>query len=111
MKEFIGLGAKTWAYLMSDDSEKKKAQATKKCVIKRKLTFENFTNCSFNDSIILQLKQRFKSHHHNVYTEEINKIALSSNHDKRSQTFDKITAYPYEQMHSKYAKVRCYWWC
>ena len=53
MKEFVGLRAKTWAYLMSDDSEKKKAQATKKCVIKRRLTFENFTNCSFNDSIIL----------------------------------------------------------
>ena len=32
---------------------------------------------------------------HKVYTEEINKIALSSNNDKRLQTFDKITTYPY----------------
>ena len=32
---------------------------------------------------------------HNVYTEEINKIALSSNNDKRLQTFDNITTYPY----------------
>ena len=31
----------------------------------------------------------------NVYTEEVNKIALSSNDDKRLQTFDKITTYPY----------------
>ena len=31
----------------------------------------------------------------NVYTEEINRIALSSNDDKRSQTFDKITSQPY----------------
>ena len=31
-----------------------------------------------------------------MYTEEINKIALSSNDDKRFQTFDKITTYPYE---------------
>ena len=30
-----------------------------------------------------------------MYTEEINKIALSSNDDKRLQTFDKITTYPY----------------
>ena len=47
------------------------------------------------DKIILKSQQRFKSNHHNVYTEEINKIALSSNDDKRLQTSDKITTYPY----------------
>ena len=35
MKEFVGLRAKTWAYLMDDDTEHKKAKETKKCVIKR----------------------------------------------------------------------------
>ena len=40
-------------------------------------------------------QQRFKSNHHKVYTEEVNKIALSSNDDKRIQTFDGITTYPY----------------
>ena len=30
-----------------------------------------------------------------MYTEEVNKIALSSNDDKRLQTFDRITTYPY----------------
>ena len=30
-----------------------------------------------------------------MYTEEVNKIALSSNDDKRLQTFDRVTAYPY----------------
>ena len=49
----------------------------------------------FNNKIILKSQQRFKSDHHNVYTEQINKIALSSNDDKRLQTFDKITTYPY----------------
>ena len=49
----------------------------------------------FNDKIISKSKQRFKSDCHNVYTEQINKIVLSSNDDKRSQTFDKITTYPY----------------
>ena len=34
-------------------------------------------------------------HHHKVYKEEVNKIALSSNDDKRIQTFDKVTTYPY----------------
>ena len=39
--------------------------------------------------------QRFKSDYHNVYPEQVNKIALSSNDNKRSQKFDKITSYPY----------------
>ena len=30
-----------------------------------------------------------------MYTEEVNKIALSSNYDKRIPTFDKVTTYPY----------------
>ena len=41
------------------------------------------------------MQQRFKSNHHNLYTEEINKIAISSNDDKRLQTFDKVTTYPH----------------
>ena len=30
-----------------------------------------------------------------MYTEEVNKIAISSNDDKRLQTFDGIMTYPY----------------
>ena len=51
--------------------------------------------CLFNDKNILQSQQRFKSDCHKVHTEEINKIAQSSNDDKRLQTFNKITTYPY----------------
>ena len=76
-------------------SEHKKAKETKKCVIKRELMFENYKDSLFNDEIILKSQQRFKSDHHKVYTEEINKIALSSNDDKRLQLFDKITKYPF----------------
>ena len=95
MKEFVALRAKTYSYLMDDDSEHKKAKGTKKCVIKRRLMFENYTDCLFNDKTILKSQQRFKSDCHNVYTEQINKIALSSNDVKRLQTFDKIITYPY----------------
>ena len=95
MKEFFGLRAKTYAYLMDDDSEKKIAKGTKKRVIKRILKFNDDKNCQSNDKIILKSQQRFKSDCHNVCTEQINKIALSSNDDKRLQTFDKITTYPH----------------
>ena len=49
----------------------------------------------FNDEIEIRSQQSFRSDHHRVYTEEVNKIALSSNDDKRIQTFDKVTTYPY----------------
>ena len=93
MKEICALRTKTWAYLMEDGSEHKKAKGTKKCVIKRRLMLENYTNSLFNDEIILQSQQRFKSDFHNVYTEQINKIALSGNDDKRLKTFDEITTW------------------
>ena len=40
--KFVGLKAKTYSYLIDDNSEDKKAKRTKKCVIKRKLKFENY---------------------------------------------------------------------
>ena len=49
----------------------------------------------FNNKIVLKSQLRFKIDHHNVYTIEINKIAWSSNDNKRLQTFDRITTYPY----------------
>ena len=57
--------------------------------------FENYKDCLFNGEVILKSQQRFKSDHHKVYTEEVNKIALSSDDDKRLQTFDGIETYPY----------------
>ena len=94
MKEFCALRAKTYAYLM-DDSKKKKAKETKKCIIKRRIMFENYKDSLFNNNTILRSQLRFKSDLHNVYTEEVNKIVLNSNDDKRLQTFDRVTTYPY----------------
>ena len=72
---------------MDDDTEHKKAKGIKKCIIKRELTLKNYEDCLFNDTIILKSQQRFKSDCHNVYTEQTNKIALSSKDDKRLQTY------------------------
>ena len=81
---------------MNDDRENKKTKGTKKCVMKRKNMFENYTDSLFNSKIILKSQQRFKGDHHKVYAEEVNKIALCSNDDKRLQIFDRITPYPHE---------------
>ena len=95
MKGFCALRAKTYAYLMDDDGERKKAKKTKKCVIKRRPMFQNYKYSLFNNKTILKSQLRFKNDHHNVYTEEVNKIALNNNDDKRLQTFDGVTTHPY----------------
>ena len=41
------------------------------------------------------MQQRYKSETHNVFTEEINEIALSSNDDKSMKSIDSIERYPY----------------
>ena len=116
MKKFVGLRAKTCNYLKGNNYEDKKAKSTKKCVTKRKLKFQDYKNClepaqSENkinhlektkidvdspkeflkdNKVILKTQQRFKSERHNVFTEEINKIALRSNDGKRMQSIDSI---------------------
>ena len=114
----------------------KKAKGTKKYVIKRKLKFENYKNCleatqldnkinyleknKFNtdsrkkdhekiirnNKSILKTQQRFKTERHNVFTEEINKIALSSNDDKRMQSIDSNETYAYDLVSEK-EEIKC----
>ena len=40
--------------------KRKKAKGTKKCVIKRRLMFENYKDCLFNDKNILKPQQNLK---------------------------------------------------
>ena len=95
MTEFVALRPKTYSYLTDDFQGDKKSKGTKKCVIKRKFKFSDYKDCLLNNKIVLKSQQRFKSERHDVYTEEMNKIVLSSNDDKRLQSFDRVTSYPY----------------
>ena len=91
--EFAALRAKAYSYLDDDGKEHKKS--TKRCVIKQNLMFQNSKDCLLNNKTVYRLQKIFKIYNHDVYTEEVNKIALSNNDDKRLQTFDGITTYPY----------------
>ena len=106
--EFAALRPKTYSYLMDDDKNDKKAKGTKKCFIKRRLAFNDYKNCLLNDEVLLKSQQKFKSEAHNVYTKEINKIVLSSNDDKRLQTFDRIASYPYGTSTGKVCKTEMF---
>ena len=106
MAEFVGFRPKTYLYLMNDDNTDKKAM--KKCVLKNKDFSLVIINFLLNNKIILKSQQRFKSEAHDVYTENINKTALSINDERRLQTSDRISRYPYGYKNfRKYAKQNC----
>ena len=82
MTEFCALRAKAYSFLIDgysdDDYEKnkitnKKAKGTKKCIVKREIIFKNYVDALFNDEVIIRSQQRFRSDHHKVCTEEVNK--------------------------------------
>ena len=87
----VPLRPKRYAYLMDDGSDHKKTKSTRKCVIKQKLMFENYKDCLFNNKNLYRSQERFKSYYHDVYTEEVNNIVLSSNDDKKLQKPARIT--------------------
>ena len=101
MIEFVELRAKTYSHLIDDNKEDKKAKRTKKChenktqiYQNRKIAqqqpklivLKNHKNLIKNNELILKIQQRFKCKRHNDFTEEINRIALNSNDDKRMQS-------------------------
>ena len=93
--EFVTLRPKTYSFLTDDGKEDKKANGTKKCLIKKMIKFNDYKKCLLNGEIILKSQQRFTSNKHNVYTEDVNKIVLSNDDDKRIVSPDKISSYPY----------------
>ena len=73
----------------------KTAKGTKKYVIEKELKFDDYKDSQFKNKIILRSQKQFKSDHHSVYAIHVNKIAISSNDDKRIQDFDGITTHAY----------------
>ena len=83
--EFVTLRPKTYSYLTDDSKEDKRAKGTKKCIIKKMIKFDDYKKC------LLKSQQRFISNKHDVYTENVNKIALSNDDDKRIVSSNKIS--------------------
>ena len=93
--EFVALRPKAYSYKTNDNIKLKKAKGTKQCVVKKMLKFNDYKNCLFASGEVLRSQQRFKSENHAVYTENINKIALSRDDDKKIVAKDGIVSYPY----------------
>ena len=81
--EFVGLSAKLYLYRMLTGKERKKCKGVKKSVIKKSIAHEDYKKCLFTGKEQLRTMNVIRSHKHDVYTEEVNKIALSSDDGKR----------------------------
>ena len=81
--EFVGLRAKLYSYKMFEGEESKKCKGVKQLVVKNSITHEDYKNCLFTGKELLRKINVIRSHKHDIYTEEVNKVALSSSDDKR----------------------------
>ena len=72
--EFVALRAKAYSYLDYDSKKEKRAKGTKKCIVKRKIKYEDYKKSLFDYNPVLRSKEVFKSEFHDVYTLKINKM-------------------------------------
>ena len=82
MKEFISLRPKMYSYRV-EESEPKKCEGIKKCVVKKTISFDDYKRCLLEGTTIHRNQLTFRSKKHNVRTLEVNKLALSREDDKR----------------------------
>ena len=68
---------------MHEGKEEKRCKGVKKAVVKRSINFEDYKTCLFTGKPQTRTMNVIRSHRHELFTEEINKIALSANDDKR----------------------------
>ncbi|XP_065658183.1 uncharacterized protein LOC136082692 [Hydra vulgaris] len=92
--EFIGLRSKLYSYKI-DGEDKKRCKGVKKNVVKNYITHEDYKDCLMNRKDQMRKMNVIRSHCHEVYTEEINKIALSAEDDKRVVLEDGIHTLAY----------------
>ena len=81
--EFVGLRAKLYSYKMFEGEESKNCKGVKKSVVKKSITHEDYKKCLTTGKEQLRKQNIIRSYKHEVYTEEVNKVALSANDDKR----------------------------
>ena len=99
--EFVGLRSKMYSLEVPDaekdeDKHKKTAKGIKKNTVKKTLTIENYKDALFNEENVYRTMNNIRSINHDLYCQEINKLALSSYDDKRYVLNDKINTLAYD---------------
>ena len=93
IKEFVGLRAKLYSYKMDEGKENKRCKGIKKAVVEKSIRHEDYKTCLETGKEQLRRQNIIRSYEHTLYTEEVNKIALSATDDKRyllNDSFDTL---------------------
>ena len=81
--EFVGLRAKLYSFIMEDGKENKRCKGVKKQVVESSITHEDYKTCLRTGKELLRKQNILRSYEHDIFSEEVNKIALSALDDKR----------------------------
>ena len=87
---FIGLRPKLYTFKIEDGYTSKKCKGVKKSVVKKGIDFEHYFECLFTGEKQMRTMKIIRSVNHDIYSKEVNKIALSSEDDKRKVLKDRV---------------------
>jgi hypothetical protein len=121
IEEMVGLRAKLYSIKIGSGEageERKRCKGVKKSVVKKNVTHEDYKKCLFGGEKLLRKMNVIRSHRHNIYSEEVNKVALSRDDDKRTILDDGIntTAIGFLSVDDDYLEFLAYeasartWW-
>jgi len=94
IEEFVGLRSKLYSYQMAGE-DYKKCKGVKKSTVKKTITHDDYKDCLFTKGEHLRKMNVIRSHRHDIYTEEVNKVALSADDDKRAILEDGVHTLAY----------------
>ena len=87
---FVGLRPKLYSFKIEEDKQVRKCKGIKKNVIKKKLDFDDYVKCLFTGEKEMRSMKIIRSENHDIYSKEVNKVALSNQDDKRCVLKDLI---------------------
>ena len=87
---FVGLRQKLYTYKIEEQGEKRKAKGVKKYVIKKYLSLDEYKKCLLTEEEGMKEMNVLRSQKHEIFSIKVNKVALSTNDDKRLICTNKI---------------------
>ncbi|PFX13822.1 hypothetical protein AWC38_SpisGene22070 [Stylophora pistillata] len=101
IEEFVGLRAKLYSYKMFDGGdEKKKCKGVKTGVVESTISFDDCKRCLFGGGKQYRKMNTLRSRKHEISMEEINKVALSADDDKRVILSNRVDTHAIELLTS-----------
>ena len=87
---FVGLRPKLYSFKIEDCHEVRKCKGIKKNVVKKEINFDDYVNCLFSGEKQMKTMKIIRSENHDIFSKEVNKVALSCDDNKRVINKNKV---------------------